>query len=168
MSRLSSCRGFALAAMCALTTVPAIAADTATPLVPAFPAPLECLGDCRDVLHHSQSVTFVTRLVFPVGSALLSAEARQELLRLLVELESFSVVERFTINGHADPSGPEDFNVWLTTKRAESVKDYFAQSGVDPRTVEVKGHGSAEPFTGAIDPSEHRRIEVRITVRPFL
>src|SRR5690606_22263064 len=115
---------------------------------------LSCVGDnCPDVLHQPQSMTFVTTVPFPLGSALLTNEAKYELLQLLIELETFSVVEGFEVIGHTDASGPEDFNVWLSNKRAERVKEFFAQSGVDPRTVDYDGIGSSQPIAGAIDPA---------------
>ncbi len=138
--------------------------------VPPYPAALGsgCAGvDCPDTLHASHALTFISRISFPLGTAQLSREAKNELLRLLVELESFGVVEHVEIIGHADPSGPENYNRWMSEKRAKRVQDYFMQSGVDPRKLTLRGVGSSEPLVGAIDPSEHRRIEVRIDVRPF-
>lgn len=152
-------------------TARAIAAETPTAAqpVPAFPATLAC-GDatCPDTLRAEHELTFISRLSFPVGSALLTRDAANELLRLLVELESFAVIKHIEIVGHADPSGPENFNRWLSEKRAQRVQDFFAQSGVDPRKVSLRGAGSSEPLVGAIDPSEHRRIEVHISLQPFL
>ncbi|HEX7047190.1 MAG TPA: OmpA family protein [Gammaproteobacteria bacterium] len=144
-------------------------AEPTTALVPAFPAALDCAAsDCPDTLHAAHDITFISRLSFPLGSALLTREAKGELLRMLVELESFAVIEHVEIVGHADPSGPENYNRWLSEKRAKRVQDYFAQRGVDPRKVTFRGVGSSEPLVGAIDPSEHRRIEVHITLHPFL
>lgn len=154
----------------ALPLLAAEPADTAAVNVPAYPAALaiECpAGDCPDTLHSSHNITFISRLAFPLGSAMLSRDAKSELERMLTELESFSVVEHVEIIGHADPSGPENYNLWVSEVRARRVQDYFAQSGVDPRKVTLRGAGSSEPLTGAIDPSEHRRVEVRIVVRPF-
>lgn len=136
--------------------------------VAAYPASPDCTSDdCSDVLHKSQSMVYVTRVPFPLGSALLSSTAEQELLNFLIELESFGVVESFSLTGHADASGPEQYNQWISKVRAERVAFFFRQSGVDPRTISISGAGSRQPFVGAIDPAEHRRVEVTVTVRPF-
>ena len=135
---------------------------------PAWPAALaECNG-CRDTRDADHDITFISRLSFPLGSARLTRDAAHEMLRMLVELEAYGVIKHVEIIGHADPSGPEEYNRWISAKRASRVQDYFAQSGVDPRRMSIRGAGSAEPLPGAIDPSEHRRTEVRITVQPFL
>lgn len=154
-----------------LASWPLLAADNeATSSLPAWPAALDpnCSSNCEDTTRQPHEITFVSRIGFPVGSALLTKPAKAELLRLLVELESFAVVSRIEIIGHADPTGPEDFNIWLSQRRAERVLDHFLQSGVDPRMASTSGLGSSDPLVGAIDESEHRRTEIRITVRPFL
>lgn len=157
----------ALAVTGAALAWPVHAAEPAS--VPAFPAAFDCsTPDCPDTLHAAHDITFISRLSFPLGSALLTREAESELQRLLVELESFAVIEHVEIVGHADPSGPENYNRWLSETRARRVQDYFAQSGVDPRMMTIRGAGSGEPLAGAIDPSEQRRIEVHITLHPFL
>lgn len=150
--------------------VTAAAGEAFTPDLPPYPGSLngECAGtDCPDTLHARHDLTFISRLAFPLGTARLTRDAQNELLRLLVELESFAVVEHIEIVGHADPSGPENFNRWMSEVRAKRVQDYFLQNGVDPRKVTLRGAGASEPLSGAIDPSEHRRIEVRVTVRPY-
>ncbi|HEX6929778.1 MAG TPA: OmpA family protein, partial [Gammaproteobacteria bacterium] len=151
-----------------LLTVAAVpvagAAEPAAINIPAFPAALnsDCANaECPDTLHTAHEITFISRLAFPLGSAMLTREAKNELLRMLVELESFAVIKQVEIVGHADPSGPENYNRWISEVRAKRVQDYFAQSGVDPRKVTLRAAGSAEPLIGAIDPSEHRRVEVR-------
>ena len=136
--------------------------------VAAYPADPDCTSpDCADVLHHPQSMVYVTRVPFPLGSALLSSEGEQELLQFLIELESYGVVESFSITGHADPGGPEQYNQWISEVRAERVAWFLRQSGVDPRTITTTGAGSRQPVVGAIDPAEHRRAEIEVTVRPF-
>lgn len=156
---------------CAFLAPAAFATDTAVD-TPAYPASLApacvAMTDCADTLHSAHEVTFISRLSFPSGSALLSRDAKNELLRMLIELESYAVIQHVEIIGHADPSGPENFNRWLSETRAQRVEDFFAQSGVDPRKVSLRGLGSSAPLVGAIDPAEHRRVEVQITLRPFL
>lgn len=158
--------GLVAGSMCC---APLMAAETTSPAAtPAWPAALSDCDGCTDTRDATHELTFISRLAFPLGSAELTRDAEHELQRLLVELESFAVIRHVEIIGHADPSGPEKFNRWLSGKRAARVQDYFAQSGVDPRNMTTRGAGSGEPLPGAIDASEHRRTEVRITLQPFL
>lgn len=167
--RLRKLSGWLLAA--SLFALPAAAAETLVADTPAYPAALgsECgRAGCADTLHAEHSITFISRLSFPAGNALLTRAAQNELFGLLAELESYAVIRHIEIIGHADASGPENYNRWLSELRAKRVQFHFTQSGVDPRKISVRGAGSSEPLAGAIDPSEHRRLEVRITLQPFL
>lgn len=169
MSRTSLRKSCLLVASLLLSSPTALGNDDAAQL-PAWPQALQesCVSGCESTLTTEHELTFVSRVPFPAGTALLTGDAKAELLRMLVELESFAVVSRIEIVGHADPSGPENFNVWLTGKRAGRIAWFFRQSGVDPRMISITGMGSAQPLPGAISPSEHRRTEIHVTVRPFL
>lgn len=165
MSRTSLIHRLATIALCLALPATLAAAESVAP----WPAPPSaCTGDCESTLTQEHDIFFVSRIAFPSGTALLGPDAKAELLHLLVELENYAVVSRVEIIGHADPSGPENYNEWLSHRRAERVADHFRQSGIDPRIITTTGHGSAEPLPGAIDPAEHRRIEIRVTVRPSL
>ena len=168
---LQKLTAFACIAATWMTLASSAAFAAEPPSVPAFPAALgaECsTANCPDTLHADHEITFISRLTFPSGSAMLTRDAKNELLRMLVELESFAVIKHVEITGHADPSGSEKYNRWISEMRARRVRNYFAQGGVDPRKVSLQGAGSSEPLVGAIDPAEHRRVEVRITLQPFL
>lgn len=157
---------------CVLALMPIATAGAATTAVgvPAFPAALtSCTAsECADTLHAEHELTFISRLSFPTGTALLTKDAKNELLRVLVELESFARIKHVEVVGHADPSGSARHNRWLSEIRAKRVRDYLAQNGVDTRKVTLRGAGANEPLVGAIDSAEHRRIEMRITLQPFL
>lgn len=112
-----------------------------------------------------REVRFVSTVPFALNSATLGEAARAELLRFLTELEQYARVEAVAITGHADESGPEGFNQWLSGKRAWKVREFFASSGVDPRIMTTRGVGSSEPLPGASDISQNRRVEIVVTVR---
>lgn len=46
-----------------------------------------------------------------------------------------------TIEGFADPSGPEAYNLWLGEQRAKAVKDYLVQNGLDAERLRVVSYG---------------------------
>jgi outer membrane protein OmpA-like peptidoglycan-associated protein len=52
---------------------------------------------------------------------------------------------RVTIEGHTDWIGTEDYNLGLGQRRAESVRDYLVQHGVDASQLEVKSLGESQP-----------------------
>lgn len=76
-----------------------------------------------------------------------------------------------TITGHTDAIGNEQYNIYLSEKRAKSVADYLIQQKVYPDKIIVKGLGESEPTApnskpdGSDNPAGrklNRRVEISI------
>ena len=65
------------------------------------------------------------------------------------------------IAGYSDTSGPERYNMGLSQRRAEAVRAYLEQAGVNPANLTVRGYGESNSATHAAN----RRVELRITKR---
>jgi len=65
------------------------------------------------------------------------------------------------IAGYSDTLGPERYNMELSQRRAEAVRAYLAQAGVNPANLTVRGYGESNSATHAAN----RRVELRITKR---
>ncbi|MFP8872569.1 MAG: OmpA family protein [Myxococcota bacterium] len=108
------------------------------------------------------------RVRLPVDFEFNSAELKPEAKALLEkvgraltapDLETF----RFSIEGHTDSIGGEDFNTNLSKRRAEVVQDYLANTGVDQMRLESIGLGEANPVdTNVTDEGRqhNRRVEI--------
>ena len=69
------------------------------------------------------------------------------------------------VKGYADSTGPADYNVKLSQKRAEAVADYLVKEGVCPKKVTAKGYGATTSFDAnktAQGRAQNRRVEVVI------
>ncbi len=53
--------------------------------------------------------------------------------------------------GHADTSGPKDYNARLALKRANSVRDALVKRGVDASIIQVDGHGEDDLLVQTAD-----------------
>lgn len=72
------------------------------------------------------------------------------------------------IVGHADSTGSDAINDPLSLARANSVRDYMAMRGVDPRIVRTEGRGSHEPVASnatAEGRAQNRRVEIFLAER---
>ena len=56
--------------------------------------------------------------------------------------------DRLEIVGHADRIGGEAYNLALSRRRAEAVRDYLAGKGVEAKRVRAEAVGETEPVTG--------------------
>ncbi|WKN43604.1 OmpA family protein [Tunicatimonas pelagia] len=65
--------------------------------------------------------------------------------------------------GHADDSGGKDYNLKLSIERAQSVKKFLANQGVEERRIITYGKGSTQPVTTNSSPSgrkQNRRVVI--------
>ena len=110
-------------------------------------------------------VTFDADVLFPLNSSFLTDKAMAELDKLIDLLANYSDAS-LIVDGHTDATGTEEYNQWLSEKRAESVKKYIVEHGVADSRITTNGYGQTKPVA-ANDTKEgrqqNRRVEVTIT-----
>ena len=70
------------------------------------------------------------------------------------------------IEGHADERGSVEYNLALSLRRANTVRDYITGFGIDASRLEVTGYGEERPLDPGHDESawaKNRRAEFQIT-----
>lgn len=68
---------------------------------------------------------------------------------------------RLVIRGHTDSVGSDEFNLRLSLRRAERVREYLVKNGVLESRLEIQGAGEAEPVADN-STEEGRRLNRRI------
>ena len=82
-------------------------------------------------------------------------------------LKNICLKEFIEIEGHTDSKGKKDYNLELSTKRANSVKTYLLNQGVKESKIEAIGYGESQPIASnktKEGQKENRRIEFKIRV----
>ncbi len=89
-----------------------------------------------------------------------------EWLQLLARfLRADDEVDRVYIDGHTDDTHTTTYNVELSRKRAEAVRDYLVQLGVSANRMTVRYHGErfpVEPNSSEAGKAQNRRVTVRL------
>jgi outer membrane protein OmpA-like peptidoglycan-associated protein len=70
---------------------------------------------------------------------------------------------RVTATGHTDTAGPDGYNMALSLRRANAVKDQLVHDGVKPDDISVVGLGESSPAvpTGdGVREAQNRRVEI--------
>ena len=70
---------------------------------------------------------------------------------------------RITATGHADKSGPDQYNMALSLRRANAVKDALVREGVPATAIAVIGRGESMPLVQTADgvrEPQNRRVEI--------
>ena len=69
------------------------------------------------------------------------------------------------VEGHTDSAGPEDYNMSLSQRRAESVVNYLVAQGIDKDRFTVRWYGETQPRADnstAEGKAQNRRVEMGI------
>ena len=100
---------------------------------------------------------------FATNSAELDERTRQKLdesAEILARHPNLAV----EIGGHADSRGTDEYNMALSIRRAEAVRDYLAQKGIDADNLTVRGYGETRPIASnetLLGQSDNRRVELK-------
>jgi outer membrane protein OmpA-like peptidoglycan-associated protein len=103
---------------------------------------------------------------FEYNSAKVTDQARETLDRLGEALASPELkLHRFLIAGHTDGVGTDEFNLDLSYRRAQAVREYLATRGIEKHRIAVKGWGRSR-LKDATHPDSgvNRRVEVALIV----
>ena len=73
------------------------------------------------------------------------ADARESLQKNTVFLNGHREV-RFTIEGHCDERGSEEYNLGLGDRRATAAKKYMVSMGIDEARIQTTSYGKERPF----------------------
>jgi outer membrane protein OmpA-like peptidoglycan-associated protein len=125
-------------------------------------------GISRDYLMNPQtfSTAFSNNIYFDRNKASLTAESLEELdgmVRFLNENPDMSC----EIEGHADRTGPADYNLALSEDRAYVVFDFLLSKGIDRARLRTFGYGSALPKDDDMS-TESRPKNRRVEIIPFM
>ena len=107
-------------------------------------------------------VTISGDIAFDVNSSAIKPAFKAELNSIAQRLQG-SGVERFTIVGHTDSDGGEEYNLKLSERRAKSVADYLATQGIPRHKMITSGSGEELPISDNDSDSgkaANRRVEI--------
>jgi peptidoglycan-associated lipoprotein len=91
-----------------------------------------------------QEIEVQDRVFFDFDSYSLSNDAKKVLDTQVSWLKSDSKIN-VTVEGHCDERGTREYNIALGERRANSVKNYLAQNGVEESRIKVISYGKERP-----------------------
>lgn len=106
-------------------------------------------------------------VLFATGSAELQGGTNQNLEKLVNFLKQYPD-RQVLIEGHTDNVGSAAFNQTLSRQRAESVRRFLVNRGIESRRLSVSGYGYERPVASndtATGRQQNRRVEVVIENR---
>ena len=136
------------------TTPASTDAPAAPPPVPAFPA--------------AKATITLEGVNFAFNKADLTAESRPVLDDVATGLKNHPRV-KVEIQGHTDSIGADAYNLKLSQRRAESVREYLISDGVSADQLVAKGYGESQPIaSNKTDEgrAKNRRVVMYVLANP--
>ncbi|RBA25319.1 outer membrane protein OmpA [Herminiimonas fonticola] len=112
----------------------------------------------------AEKVTFAADAFFDFDKATLKPEGKAKLDDLASKLNSLNL-EVIIAVGHTDSVGSDAYNQKLSIRRAEAVKGYLVNKGVDAKRVYTEGKGEKQPVATnktAAGRAQNRRVEIEV------
>lgn len=105
----------------------------------------------------------LNNIFFDYGEAILKPESQAEIRRAAEFLKNTpdTMVE---IAGHTDNTSSREFNLSLSTRRAESVRNALIQQGISPERLSAQGYGPDQPVAPN-DTEEGRAANRRVEMK---
>lgn len=126
-------------ALIGVILVAGCATATSKPDMAAAPEPAEPPTEIV-----TKEVVLDTSTLFAFDSAELTSEGMTRLDRLVRDAGG-DAAGRVTVTGHTDRIGPEQYNMGLSERRANSVADYMVQRDVPASRITTVARGETEP-----------------------
>ncbi|QJD97905.1 OmpA family protein [Mucilaginibacter robiniae] len=106
-----------------------------------------------------------SNIQFEFNSAVLKTSSYQILDKIAAEMKKDQAA-RFVLNGNSSAEGTVEHNMSLSVDRANSVKSYLVNAGINGDNLNVKGYGESKPLapnTTEEGRELNRRVEVKLT-----
>ncbi len=131
----------------------------------------------RDKLREQLNVILQTRdtarglivnlsdVLFDFNQASLKPGAREKLARVSGILLAYPTLH-VNVEGHTDSVGTDDYNLKLSQRRADAVRDYLTSNSINPANVQAVGLGKDGPVASndtATGRQQNRRVEMVVT-----
>lgn len=119
-----------------------------------------------DVLHKEEfekNEKFVLKNMYFDSNLDQIKKSSEPSLQLLLSFMQKREKVKIEISGHTDSRGDDDYNLDLSQRRAESVREYLIDKGISPKRIVAKGYGETDPVApnekkdGSDNPAGRRR-----------
>jgi len=118
----------------------------------------------EEVVIPTESIATINTISIPLGQIPTIDNSTKEALNKLADFLKTNPNQKAIFKSYTDASGSEEYNLEISQKRADLLKEYLISLGVDASQVEAIGYGE----TNFVDPEnpnspKNRRIEVEIS-----
>lgn len=107
--------------------------------------------------------TFSSEILFPTNSSYLNEKSKGRIDDVAKVISDKYNNRKVLVEGHSDKTGTSSYNLWLSEKRAASVKAYLVSLGIPEGNIKTAGLGDSSPIADN-KTKEGRLINRRVEV----
>ena len=114
-------------------------------------------------IDHPVITTISAEALFDTGSDVVRPDAKDTLMDVVRWMKEHPG-EGIIVEGHTDSVGGREFNLNLSLRRAQSVKNFLVSNGARASLISIDGYGYSRPVASNSTPEgrqRNRRVEVR-------
>ncbi|MFC4095068.1 DUF5723 family protein [Euzebyella saccharophila] len=121
---------------------------------------------CPEVTEEVQKTLneYAKTILFNPGKATIKTESTTALVDIIQILNEYPDA-KFTVEGHTDSIGSEQTNQRLSESRAQAVKQFLVDKGIDASRLEAIGYGESKPIATNMykdGRAKNRRVEINL------
>ncbi len=113
-------------------------------------------------------VVILDKVYFNTNKATIKPVSYAILDEVVSVLQKYTDITEVEVAGHTDREGSDSYNMDLSQRRAEAVRQYLIDHGVDGRRLTATGYGETSPIDTNETPegrANNRRVEFHIIER---
>lgn len=135
---------------------------------PNEPGPIEeqgCPKKYKLIVVTAQKIELKQTVFFTTGKAVIDKKSYAMLKEVADAIKSVPSIKKVMIEGHTDNVGNRNLNVKLSQSRADSVREFLIDEGVDGAKLEAVGFGPDKPIAPNRTEkgrAQNRRVEFKI------
>jgi outer membrane protein OmpA-like peptidoglycan-associated protein len=115
-----------------------------------------------------KTISLQSDVTFDFDKSDIRVDASEDLQKVIGVLNDTDIFSELLIVGHTCDMGSDEYNLALSERRANSVRDFLQQNGLKDVTIRAEGHGEAEPRlpnSSEANRSRNRRVDITFVTR---
>jgi outer membrane protein OmpA-like peptidoglycan-associated protein len=113
-------------------------------------------------------ITLDSGVTFELDKWAIREEAGETLRSIVEVINRADIFSEILIEGHTCDLATDEYNQLLSERRAESVRDFLLQAGLEVDAIRIEGHGEHDPRlpnTSEENRAQNRRVEITFVTR---